>query len=105
MIMEPRNFANTLGAGAAACPEKYSEIEERMRRLERLDESLGMSVSSLQTHLQPVLSPVMLNKVENGGVSAPKPVLAPMCERLDALINRFERHMSMIQDLDARSVL
>ena len=79
-------------------------IEIRLKELAKASEELRTIVAGLQVSLQAVLTPQM--KGESGsGTNSPKPIVAPLADRLDALNWDITSSIALLRDIHSRIAL
>jgi hypothetical protein len=87
----------------AAAPPNSQQIEQRLQELAKIADDFKAQIADLHGHLQPILAPQM---AESGvGGSTPKPVVAPLAERLDALNSDLSVSVSMLREINHRIAL
>lgn len=84
MIMEPRNFGNVTGtyaAGASPVVPEASQIDSKLSELDRELKMLQNLVDQLHGRCQAILNP---GGAEKTPANTPRPVMAPLSERIHA---------------------
>ncbi len=98
-----RGINSALGANpplayGATEVKQTSPVDARLADLECLLNDLRSLSAGFAVKLQNVLEPQMANTGGNGQAT-PKPVVAPLCERLDGINAGFVHELSVLRDI------
>jgi hypothetical protein len=89
----------SFGLGVSPAVEaKQSPIEVRMKELDRLLDELRAVSAGFAVKLQGVLEPQMASGSANSQAT-PKPVVAPLVERLDCINAGLVHELSILRDI------
>ena len=98
------SYGIAINSPCAAQVKEASQIESRFRDLLLAADELSGLVAGLQVRLQDVLTPQMKGEGTNTA-STPKPIVAPMVERLEEARQRINNSNYLLRDMIERVAL
>jgi hypothetical protein len=96
--------ASQLAQYGASPVVEISQIDQRLRNLELVNEEFRSLVSGLQVRFQNVLTPQMKNDA-GIGKETPRPVVSPLADKLDEITGGLNHSAALIRDILDRVAL